>query len=129
MKRRLYEVASIVFLVAALFDAGFAVVRGLPAAWPLFIAPCVVFGVITSSQRMPVASLNLTVKVTAENARQIDPVTAEFLASVKAWAMALIAWLNHFAVFRVSTALILFRRRRDLADDLVIGHSISRKDS
>ncbi len=94
MNQRLFDVASIVLLVAAFIYAGVGVARGLPFAWLLFVAPSVLFAVITISQRLPITSLNLTVKVTAENAPRIAPVTQEFIASIKAYTMMLIAFLG-----------------------------------
>ena len=71
----------------------------------LFVAPCLVYGVITLSQRLPIASLNLTVNVTAENAPRTEPVAREFLASIKAFTLGLILWVNQFVVFRGSMPL------------------------
>ncbi len=105
MTRILYEAASLLFVGTALYDAGFAVTHGVPSAWALFVAPCLVYGVITLSQRLPIASLNLTVNVTAENAPRIEPVAREFLASIKAFTLGLILWVNQFVVFRGSMPL------------------------
>lgn len=108
MNRKLFEAGSILSLIAAFLFAGIGVARGIPAAWLLFVAPSVVFGVITISQRLPVTSLNLTVKVTAENAPRIEPVARDFLASIKAYTMMLIVWLNWFVVIGRPMSLFFF---------------------
>ncbi len=108
MNRKLLEAGSIISLIGALVIAGAGVARGIPYAWLLFVGPCVIFAVITISQRLPVTSLNLTVKVTNENASRIEPVARDFLATIKGYAMLLMAYVNYFAVFRVSTAIFFF---------------------
>lgn len=108
MNRKLLELASIIFLVTALWAAGVGVARGIPSAWLLFVAPCVLFGVITISQLLPVTSLNLTVKVTDENVPRIEPVARDFLATIKAYTLMLVTYVNYFAVFRGPMSLFYF---------------------
>jgi hypothetical protein len=108
MSRRLYDVSSILFLVAACIYAATGVARGLPAAWLLFVAPCVIFGVITISQLLPITSLNLPLKVTAENAPRIEPAARDFLASIKSFTMMLIVWLNGFVVSSIPKTAFFF---------------------
>lgn len=107
MNRILWEIASILFLVTAFAYAAIAVGRGVPAAWLLFVAPCLIYGVITIAQRLPLAALNLTVTVTHENASRIEPVVRDFLASTKGFTMMLVVWVNAFAATRVSMSLFL----------------------
>lgn len=108
MNRKLLETGSILSLIGALVFAGAGVARGVPSAWVLFVAPCVVFGVITISQRLPITSLNLTVKVTNENALRIEPVARDFLATIKSYTMLLMAYVSYFAVFRGPMPLFFF---------------------
>jgi hypothetical protein len=107
MIRWVYEIASILSLVAALGDASLGVAHGVASAWILFVAPCFVYGVITISQFLPVRSLNLTVKVTPENAARIEPPVRDFLAALKALTMLLIYWVNAFAISSVQESLFL----------------------
>jgi hypothetical protein len=105
MIRTIYEVASILSLIAALGDASRGVAHGVASAWILFVAPCLVYGVITISQFLPVTSLNLTVKVTPENTARVVPAVRDFLAALKALTMLLIYCVTAFAISSVQESL------------------------
>jgi hypothetical protein len=101
MKRRLYDVIAYLFLGVALAACAFGIARAQPNAAALFIAPIVLFAVITYTQRLPVTSLNLSVQVTPENSARIEPAARDFLALIKALTMMLTAWINCWAVLHL----------------------------
>lgn len=98
MTRRLYGFASVVGLLGTLYLGVEGALRGVPGSWILAAASCVVFGVITIAEFLPITSLNLTVKVTPENAPRIEPLSREFIASLKAYTMLLMLWIAQFIV-------------------------------
>jgi hypothetical protein len=108
VNRKLYEAVSALFLIIAWVDAGLAVARGIPTAWLLFIAPTLVYAVITFTQRLPATSLNLTVKVTPANAERIEPVVRDFLATLKAVTMMFVSFVINFSLSRMPLTLFFF---------------------
>jgi hypothetical protein len=108
MNRKLLEIGALTLLVAAWTYAAVGVKRGVPAAWLLFVTPAIVYGVITVSQRVPIASLNLTIKVTPDNTSRVEPVVRDFLASIKVYSMVLVVWVCGFATSSIQLPLFLF---------------------
>ena len=107
MKRGLYDPLAFAFFLLALAAGVIGIVRGEPGSAMLLVTPIVVFAVITYAQRLPVSSLNLTVKVTPENSARIEPVARDFLALVKVLAMMLVAWLDCWVVLHLPRAAFL----------------------
>jgi hypothetical protein len=103
--RGIYELAALLSLIAALGDASLGVAHGIASGRILFVAPCLVYGMITISQFLPVTSLNLTVKVTPENRARVEPAVRSFLAALKAFTMLLIYWVTAFAISSVQESL------------------------
>jgi hypothetical protein len=104
MTRKLYEIAAILLLGATVGVAAMGASHNATASWILAAASCVVFGILTLAEFLPVTSLNLTVEVTPKNAPHIEPVARELIALIKAYTMMLMFWVGEFIVRPASTA-------------------------
>ena len=108
MTRILYEAASLLFLGMALYDAGFAVHARRPVGVALFAAPCLIYGVITLSQQLPIAIAQSHRECYRRERTSYRAGGARFPGLVKSVHDGLIVWVNQFVVCRGSTPLFFF---------------------